>query len=171
MTGWFHGPLTGRKVLAICVAFFGLVFLANGIMAWFALETFSGLEEEDAYRKGRQYGQLSDAVARQDALGWQVVLAEGAAAPDGDGFRVPVMLTVTDAAGAPVSGLSVRAQIRRPATNSLDRQVDLIAGAPGQYVAAPVLPLAGKWLVRVQAERPGTEDLYNLRQELWISPP
>ncbi|MBL4602812.1 MAG: FixH family protein, partial [Emcibacteraceae bacterium] len=42
-------PYTGKRILAWFVGFFLVVFLANGIMTYFALSTWTGLETENAY--------------------------------------------------------------------------------------------------------------------------
>ena len=40
--------ITGRHVLFGMLAFFGVVFTANGVMMWMAARTFDGVDEPDA---------------------------------------------------------------------------------------------------------------------------
>ena len=63
--------LTGRQVLWILVAAFGVVFAVNGMMAWLAEKSFPGLVSNDAYREGLEYNRTIAARQAQAALGWQ----------------------------------------------------------------------------------------------------
>ena len=66
------GPLTGRHVLIAILAFFGVIFAVNGVMTYIALDSFSGLATEDAYRKGLRYNEQIAAADAQAAKGWRV---------------------------------------------------------------------------------------------------
>ena len=44
--------LTGRAVLLILLAFFGVVIAVNLIMARYAVSTFAGVETESSYKAG-----------------------------------------------------------------------------------------------------------------------
>ncbi len=48
-TGKVVRPLTGWHVLAMFVAFFGVIIAVNITMAWKAISTFPGLEVENGY--------------------------------------------------------------------------------------------------------------------------
>ena len=64
--------LTGRHVLIIFLAFFGVVFVVNGVMMRAALTTFSGLEAENPYKEGLAFNQrLADSRA-QELRAWSV---------------------------------------------------------------------------------------------------
>ena len=52
----------------IFVVFMAGVFVVNGVMVYFALDTFSGLETRDAYRKGMQYNRNIEKARAQEAL-------------------------------------------------------------------------------------------------------
>ena len=55
-SGGTTGPrLTGWKVLGILVAFFATVATVNGIMIHYALSTFPGVEDDQAYEHGLHY--------------------------------------------------------------------------------------------------------------------
>ena len=48
----------------------------NGVFTYFALESFGGLETEQAYLKGLDYNRTLEAAAAQRERGWQVELEQ-----------------------------------------------------------------------------------------------
>ena len=62
---------TGKHFLIFIVSFFVVIIAANGMMAYFAIDTFSGLETDDAYRKGRDYNRTLELAQKQAELGWK----------------------------------------------------------------------------------------------------
>lgn len=134
-----RGRLTGRKVLAIGLGWFAVVLGANLVLVFIALGSFSGLVTDNAYRAG----QLFDAEAKaEQSLGWRL----GADWRDG---RVAV--SVRDADGAPVQGLTVTGTVGRKVTNAEDREV---AFSPAGEVHVAELSLApGVWRVEIRAVR------------------
>lgn len=182
--------LTGMHVLAILLAFFGVVFAVNGVMTWVALTTFSGIETPNAYQRGRQYNEVLAAAAAQRALGWQAAIetrfgeaaapvlgASGPATPANDasgnsaeGQPVEIVLEMTDRDGAPVTGLSGTATFRRPVTRGLDVMATLMPEGAGRYRAAALLPAPGRWEIRLDLTRPGGAP-YHLARRIFVPPP
>lgn len=124
-------PLTGRKVLAILVAFFGVIFVMNVFLLNIASSTFRGLEVESAYRAGQEFNDTLAAGAAQRARGWEVDVRV-ARRPDG---VVAATFTVADAAGAPLSGLSGTARLAAPADTRLDVAGAIVDTGAGTYEA------------------------------------
>lgn len=149
------GKLTGRRVLMGFVAFFVVVFGANGLMVYKAMSTFDGVETEGAYQKGRAYNHVLERMEAQKALGWTAEI-ETATLP-GSGQHTTLNTTFTDAAGMPIRGLVVHGTFRRPVTQGEDRRLALVETAPGTYGAVFDLAHAGNWLVRISATGPGGE--------------
>lgn len=158
------GSLNGRHVLLAFIGFFLIVFAVNGVMIYKAESTFGGLDTDDAYRKGLAYNDRIAAAAAQAALGWRDSLA-----------YVPetrhVRLSLTDSAGAPVAGLSVTADMQRPATDRFDETLYLTQTGPDLYEADAARLEPGWWTVDVRA-RHGAEGaaVYEARHRLWIKP-
>ncbi len=148
--------LTGRKVLLIALASFGLVLLVNGAFVWVALSGFSGLSRENAYVDGLHYNDELAAAAAQKARGWssQVSLADGG-----------LVLQVTLPNGTPVSGLQLSATLGRPATNVFDQTLALTELRPGRYIA-PVALAAGQWSVVIVGSDAAGE-AYRSEAKLW----
>jgi nitrogen fixation protein FixH len=143
----FPERIEGRHVLIGLLAFFGVMFIANGIFLYYALGTFNGFETADAYRKGLSYNERIAAETAQAARGWQP-------AAHYETERGELVLTVRDARGRGVAGLSVTAELRRPATDREDLRITLSETAPARY-AAPSGLAEGQWILLARIEEPG----------------
>lgn len=156
--------LTGRHVLAMFVAFFGVVFAVNGYFLAHAISTYTGVVSLEPYRKGLAYNERIAANERQTALGWtdQVRIEEGGV----------LALTISTATGGAVSGLHVTAQVGRPSTAVVDRTVRFIDQGRGRYVADTGLLEPGNWIVAVEARGSAAdaEPKYRARRRLWQTP-
>ena len=128
-------PLTGRKVLIIALAFFGVVLAANMAMLFAATGTFPGLVVKNSYVASQGFDSKT---AAQRALGWKAsaVYADGS-----------LMVTMTGRDGAPIPGLRLAAVVGRPASDRDDIALEL-AGAEGSY-AAPLTLAPGTWRVEI----------------------
>ena len=154
-------PLTGRTVLLMLAAFFGVMFLANFIMAREAVKTFSGLDTDNPYDSGLAYNKDITAAKEQAARGWIVELTR---TPDGAATQLTA--TVKDKAGQPVTGLDVSLHFFHPASRKFDRQVAAGAIADGVYAGAAELA-PGRWDVEVDMMRNG-ERQFRSRNQLTI---
>src|SRR5438105_12063754 len=65
-------PLTGRKVLFMLVAFFGVVIGVNMIMMRLAIQTLPGTEVDSAYSASLAYEKEISAARDQNARNWKV---------------------------------------------------------------------------------------------------
>jgi nitrogen fixation protein FixH len=121
--------LTGRHVLLWLVGFFGLVFVVNAVLVRAATSTFGGLETPSSYKAGLMFGSEIARAERQQALRWQV---DGKLKRDRKGEAV-FDISVRDAQGAPVSGLSADATLAHPADARLDRIIHLVKSGAGAF--------------------------------------
>lgn len=143
--------LTGKHVLLMFVLFFGVVFAVNGYMLRAAVGTFSGVQTETPYKMGLAYNTRIAAARKQDELGWTVD-ARVIRAADG---AATVALSAADRAGTPLSGLSGRVTLERPADKRMDRATALAATGTGRYGAELDGVAPGQWNVVVVLERGG----------------
>ncbi len=159
------GPrLKGHHVLLTFIGFFLVVFAVNGIMVYQALSTFGGLDTDDAYRKGLAYNERIAAAAAQAKLGWHDKLDYVA-----ETRRLRVSLT--DAAGGGVAGLSVVAELERAVTDRFDQKLYLVQTGPDTYEADAAGLESGWWTVDLEASRSEHGPaLYEARRRLWIKP-
>lgn len=132
-----RSELTGRRVLAMALAFFGVIIAANLTLAFWAVGTFPGLEAPNTFVASQEFDTRREA---QQGLGWTV-------APGHENGRV--RLAITDAAGQPVEVASLQVLIGRP-TSARDDVTPDFAFVGGIY-EAPVDLAPGLWMLKLEA--------------------
>ena len=145
------GVLTGRKVLLMLVAFFGFIIVVNVFMMQAAISTFGGVDTKSSYEAGRMFeGEVAKAAA-QTARDWQV---NAHLAPSG-GEQV-LSVDLTDAHGAPVTGVDVAATLAHPVDERNDVTVALAEAGPGVYRGQAVVP-GGVWELNLLVAKGGQQ--------------
>ncbi|MER9605989.1 FixH family protein [Mesorhizobium sp. M0243] len=149
---------TGRHMLAIILAFFGVVIAVNLTMATLANTSWTGLVVENTYVASQQFNRKAEEGRAQAALGWtgKLTIASG-----------EVRYGLTDAAGKPVPLHGVKVLFRHPAYEKEDKSVTL-APASGQEFAAQHMPKDGVWIVEVDADA-GLDKPYRDVRRIMIS--
>ncbi|ACK52549.1 FixH family protein [Methylocella silvestris BL2] len=145
-----RGPLTGWMVFAMTLAAFGVVFAVNGLMAYYAVSTFTGLADPSPYEHGLAYEKDILAAKAQDALGWDV---SAHLTRDASG-KEAIEARFKDRGGAPVPGLAVSAGFDSPADIKLDADLTLKEIEPGVYLGL-VAARPGQWDLLIDARRDG----------------
>ena len=135
----------GRWIPYLFFVFFGVVFVANGIMLYFALDSWTGLTTRSAFQDGLNYNDRLAERRRQDELGWQVSFQ---AVPDRPG-HVVFDLQVDDDRGVPVTGAGVTVSLTRPTHEGHDFTAELSPLGGGRYAGEVDLPLPGQWQVEL----------------------
>jgi nitrogen fixation protein FixH len=135
------------------------VFAANGVLIYLALASKPALVDAHPYEDGRTYNHELAAAAAQQRLGWIAALEP----PSRAETAAPIIFTVRDRSGAPLTGLVVELSIRRPVGMLPDRRLLLAEAGPGRYTAAVTLPLAGQWQFDVVARRGDDQFVYARR--------
>ena len=142
-------PLTGRMVLAMLIAFFGVVIAVNVVMVRLASSTFSGLGDKNAYVAGLSHNRTLAAAREQDRLGWKVDASMRRIAPGRS------VVSVVRADGGSAADLEVIARFEHPATSLQDRRAALTQTAPNTWSGALDLP-AGAWDMAIEMRSGGT---------------
>lgn len=153
-------PLTGRMVLLILVAFFGIVAAVNAIMIHYAISTFPGVDDDQPYEHGLAYDRDVAAAHAQDRLGWQVA---GHVSRNADG-QTTLTVSMRDNSGLPVTGLDVSGQLAFMPDRHRDHLVRLIESAPGDYRTGLNFE-SGAWELEMTAAKAG-EIVYKSRNRL-----
>ena len=154
--------LTGRHVLAWLGAFFGVMFVANITLVYFALHTLHGSELENPYDASQAFNRRIAEARAQDARGWKADVMTRA---EGSGERI--MVEFRDRRGAPISDLSVTARFQHPFDAAQDRQATLSSdGVDYEGIASPVAP--GRWNLVIEARR-GSERLFRSENKLTVA--
>ena len=128
--------VTGWHVLIGVTLFFAIVIAVDVLFIVKAYDSFSGQIVKNPYEAGLAFNQRLRDQRHQVALGWQV---DAGLEPAGD-----LVVVVRDKAGAPVTGLTARAVLERPATEKGRLELSFREAAPGFYRVAPRLA-AGAW--------------------------
>lgn len=154
-------PLTGAMVLAMLLAFFGIVIAVNLVMFRLASSTFSGLEERNAYTAGVSHNRALLAAKAQDERGWLVDARLRRAAEGG-----ALLVIERKDSGGDVAGLVVTARFEHPAMGREDRRIVLAASGSRQWRASVDLP-AGAWHLVIEM-RAGAELMFLSRERVQV---
>lgn len=154
-------PFTNRTALYGVLAFFAIIFAANGAFIYFALSSWPGLVSETAYQDGLQFNTDLSQAETQRIRGWRSELSV-------DETSGVLHLRIEDRNGNAVSGLAVTARLTRPAHDRDDQDVLLRPGPGGVYVSQPTSNLTGAWRVRILAKA-ATGETYRRDIELVVA--
>jgi len=122
-------PLTGRKVLAMLIAFFGVVIGVNVTMMKLAILTLPGTDVDSAYTASLGYEKEIMAAHDQDARHWQVDAHVRRGADGGATLEVEAR----DKSGKPMTGLKFQGRFERPTDKRADMPVELAEIGIGVY--------------------------------------
>ncbi len=135
------GRFTGRHMAVIMVAFFGVVIAVNGIMAYVAVNSWTGLMARNGYVASQDFNALKAEQRRQDNLGFQSVLRY---------IGKTMEFTLQDSSKMPLKGFEITLNVGRPTHENDDRSFILKEQEPGIY--REKLQLApGQWNAEITA--------------------
>lgn len=137
----YTGKFTGKHMLAIMCAFFGVIIAVNLTMATFAHTSWSGFVVKNSYVAGLEINSKIEEGRRQAALGWISALSieEGV-----------LRFALKDAEGQPVLLDGGTATLRRPVGEADDMTVALTPR--NDAVEAEIAVADGAWIIEVQAD-------------------
>ena len=151
------GVLTGRKVLAIMVSFFGVIIIVNLFMASKAIGTFPGVVERQPYIASQTFDIDRRA---QEALGWSLV-------PEYDPQAGALRLAITDRdTGYPSEVATLTVLLGRATQTDDDRHPEFVR--EGGVFVAPAELDRGYWMLMVDATAAdGTR--FRQRLRVWVA--
>lgn len=135
------GEFTGRHMLVIMLAFFGVVISVNVLMAVLARTSWTGTVVENTYVASQEFNAKAAAGRAQAALGWTGTLAIA------DGT---IAYRLVDRSGRPVPLAAVTVLFRHPAYDTRDFAVSLAPHGDG-FSRAEAVP-DGVWIAEVEAD-------------------
>jgi len=142
--------LTGRFVLVAIISFFVVVMGVNGIMAYLAVETFSGVQSEKPYENGLAFNRDIARARAQYAQGWSVNETISRS-PSG---AVSIDVGISDSSSQVVAGLAVTSTLKAPVDSRNDCTAALTDQTNGHYVGVTQCG-AGQWDIETIARRGG----------------
>ena len=134
-------PLTGRKVVLLLVAFFGVVIGVNLVMMRLAIQTLPGTEVDSAYSASLVYGREITAAHDQNARNWKV---DAHVERNGQGGAT-LQIEARDDNGRPMSGLKFQGRFERPTDRRADLPVVLAEVGIGVYRGSALAMAPGQW--------------------------
>ena len=143
--------LTGRMVLAILVAFFGVVIGVNVTMAKLAISTLPGTDVDSPYSASLAYEGEIAAARAQEERHWEVDAHVERAA---DGAAL-LQLTARDKEGRPVTGLKFEGRFERPADKRADQAIELSEVGIGIYRGKLDAVAPGQWDLVLEGDKSG----------------
>lgn len=147
--------LTGRHVLIMLLAFFGVVIAVNITFVNLALDSWTGLTDHDSYRTGLSWNRTLERDAEQKAMGWSTgIETKAEKTADGAAWKLAVTLTLRDRDGKPITGLAVDGRAWHPVLEADDRSLSFSEAGGGVYLGSAVLPGAGDWTLKLALKRP-----------------
>lgn len=144
-------PLTGRKVLFMLVAFFGVVIGVNMIMLKLAVQTLPGTEVDSAYSASLAYESEIAAARDQNARNWRIDAHIGR----NSGGDATVQVEARDNNGALMPGLKFQGRFERPMDRRADQSVALAEVGSGIYRGNAAGIASGQWDLVLEGESAG----------------
>jgi nitrogen fixation protein FixH len=148
-----------RYIPWLFVAGFAVVIAVNAAMICFAIGSFSGLYTPAPRDRGLHYNAIMAEQKARDALGWRV---EAAWQPEDGRLEVAVF----DAAGQPLAGARITAELIRPVEKRPPLAVVLAAIDLGRFAGSVDLPERGNWDLDIVVEQGG--DRYALTRRMFL---
>lgn len=143
------GTFTGWHMLGIMCAFFGVIIAVNLTMAYFALDSWSGLVVKNGYVASQEFNEKATTGKEQAALQWQ-------SKPTYENGIFTWRLTDRSGNAVAVTGGTV--EFKRPVGDVHDTKITLEAGEKG-VLTAPLTLADGAWIMEVNADA-GLDDPY-----------
>jgi nitrogen fixation protein FixH len=148
-----------RYIPWLFVAGFAVVIAVNATMIWFAVGSFSGLYTPKPRERGVHYNEIVAEQQARDALGWRIDAHWRA-----EQHRLEI--AVFDAAGQPLAGGRVQAELVRPVEKRPPLPVAMEAADIGRFAGQVDLPERGNWDLDIVVERGG--ERYALTRRMFL---
>ncbi len=154
--------LTGGKVLAMVVAFFTVMLIADGTGVYIALNTFPGLTVSNPYEKGLKYNQTLRKRTELRDRGWQL----GVTVLPATKMR-EILITLKDRDNLPLSGIVSRVVLKHPVDSRRDIPLDFNDRENGDYALLLDPAIRGQWLLEITLTDQRGET-FLVEREIWL---
>ncbi|HEY9163936.1 MAG TPA: FixH family protein [Magnetovibrio sp.] len=151
----------------VFVAGFGVVIAVNSTLAYFAVNSWTGLENAHPFQAGQAFNEELAQKSAQANLGWRVQpVFEATPATEQSAHTGVMRMTFTGPDGKSIDNLVIEAMAVRPTSEGHDQALAFTAQGKGTYVAPIDLPLAGQWELRITATRGA--DVFKMRPRIQV---
>jgi nitrogen fixation protein FixH len=145
---------TGRHLLLIMLAFFGVIITVNLTMATFARSSWTGLVVENSYVASQEFNEKAAEERAQLALGYTPSLKIDGAA---------IYYAILDRGGHKVPMKSAQASFHRPVTTRNDTRVAFAIDESGNATGTEDLT-DGVWVMQLTADIGGDHPWRDMRR-------
>jgi len=136
------GEFTGRHMLMIMVAFFGVIITVNLTMATLASRSWTGLVVKNGYVESQKFNAKLSESRAQAALNWKGVVSHS---------NTGIRFELHQDDGKPLVADKVTVTLRRPATEVLDQIIILKPLESGKF-AGDINLGTGAWTAEIFAD-------------------
>lgn len=140
--------LTGRHVLLMLLAFFGVMLAVNAYFTVAAVKTFRGEDVKRSYRQGLDYNQTLQERAQQSELGWAIAANTNVLADD----RVEILLSFNNENNRGIGNLEITGLLSHRVDSRFDKDITFQAIGGGRYKAV-VDGLEGPYVLKAVANK------------------
>lgn len=141
-----RGKINGYHATWMFVAFFGVIFAVNMMMARFAVSSFGGTVVDNSYVASQNYNKWLDEGRKQASHGWSF----SKASRSGD----KVVFSAMGGDRSALETMNLSAEVSHPVGRTETFGLTFSEVAPGQYSSNEAVP-AGRWKLKVRATRNG----------------
>jgi nitrogen fixation protein FixH len=138
-----------RTIPALIIGFFLGLILLQGFFLFTAFRTFPGMVTDQPFQRGQQFNAILAESEAQAARGWKVEIRFEQPA----GLEGPIIVTVRDREGQPVTGARVSVIAERLTRHAQAIPLTLTETKRGDYATALTLPIGGRWTFRAAVEQ------------------
>jgi nitrogen fixation protein FixH len=138
-------PLTGRHMLVMFVAFFGVIFAVNMLMATVAIRSWTGLVVENSYVASQTFNADAESLKNAEALSISHALHYE---------KGKLHLSLLGADSKAIAADNVQIAIGRPVDEQEDQKLIAVRTADGQFEVATKLGV-GVWSGELSAKLAG----------------
>ncbi len=156
-----RGELTGRHVLMMLIAFFGIIIAVNVDFIIKAETTFRGEDEHNPYLQGLDYNETLAKRAAQSELGWQALVT----AARGQGRAADIRIDIQQKDGTAPRGLTLEGRLRHPSDANLDQTLIFRDAGEGHFTATLANVTGGLWNVEVHST---SEQPFEADRRIWL---
>ena len=154
--------ITGKHVLFGMIGFFAVVIAVDATFITLAVQSHPGEEVKNSYVLGLDYNRELERRAEQAELGWtaQAGLTE----------EHLFVVRISQADGAPMSGLTVSARMHVAGQQEEGQAIELTERAPGEYAAAASVSAPAKIEAAISVKRKADgPDVFEANKTLVLS--
>jgi nitrogen fixation protein FixH len=155
-----------RWIPWVIVGCFLIVTIVNGLLVYFAAESWPGLTTDHAYNEGLAYNGVIEESEKEAKLGWKLELA---LAPKSAHGTITIAIAAHDSSSATLDNLHVSGELIRPVEEIPPVPVTFTAQGGGRYLARIDTPRPGQWNVFLVARR--GNDVWHGGQRILVPAP